>query len=337
MPNRDDLEISVEAGALAGAGARAPVDAHGLSGGRADSAVAAGPVVPLRPRFLRVQGLRVNYVDVGSGPVVLLLHGIGHNIYGWRKTIGPLASAGFRVMAVDLPGFGRSDAPEKIEPDTYMETLLAWLDLHCVDRASFLGNSMGGAISATFAALHPERVERLVLLDPSGFGREVSWWLRLAAVAPLQRLLPHRVSRLQVRTALRTVYFDPSLIEDEEVDRLTEDFSRPGVLDTFQAIAGMALGLRGLRSDFSVDALPSRVQAPTLVAWGDHDRIIPVSHLEQAKQVIPHAETVVFEHCGHCPQLERPRLLNERVRRFLAPLQSERDVAQPGPRDQRSG
>ena len=102
MPSRrDDLEISVEAGALAGAGARAPVDAHGLSGGRPDSPVAAGPVVPLRPRFLRVQGLRVNYVDVGSGPVVVLLHGIGHNIYGWRKTLGiPPRSVAVRMCFV---------------------------------------------------------------------------------------------------------------------------------------------------------------------------------------------------------------------------------------------
>ncbi|MFN2451967.1 MAG: alpha/beta fold hydrolase, partial [Candidatus Dormibacteria bacterium] len=311
------LPIAVEAGALQGTGAKAPVNTHGLTGGRSDRPVAPGPVVPLRPRFLRVRGLRINYVDVGSGPVVLLLHGIGHNIYGWRKTIGPLAAAGFRVMAVDLPGFGRSDAPETLGPDTYMEILLDWLNLHCVDRASFVGNSMGGAVSATFAALHPDRVERLALLDPSGFGREVSWWLRLASVAPLQRLLPRRISRLQVRIALRTVYFDPSLIEDEEVDRLTEDFSRPGVLDTFQSIAAMALGLRGLRSDFTIDALPSRVEAPTLLVWGDHDRIIPVAHLEQAKLAIPHAESVVFERCGHCPQLERPRLLNERLRRFL--------------------
>ncbi|GAC1336879.1 MAG: alpha/beta fold hydrolase [Candidatus Dormibacteria bacterium] len=317
MSADDDLHISVEAGALERATAKAPVDAHGLSGGASDRAVAPGPVVPLRPRFLRVGGLRINYVDVGSGPVVVLLHGIGHNIYGWRKTIGPLASAGFRVMAVDLPGFGRSDAPEKIDPDTYMQVLVDWLDLHCIERASFVGNSMGGAISATFAALHPDRVERIALLDPSGFGREVSWWLRLASVAPLQRLLPHRVSRLQVRTALRQVYFNPALIEDAEVDRLTEDFSRPGVLQTFQAIAAMALGLRGLRSDFSIDALPSRIEAPTLVVWGDHDRIIPVAHLELARQAIPHAETVIFERCGHCPQLERPRLLNERLRRFL--------------------
>jgi len=185
----------------------------------------------------------------------------------------------------------------------------------CRADGSAVRHDDGFAVSTRAAIAADGERQRLVLLVLAAERRADDAGNRAAAVP--ERLLPHRVSRLQVRTALRQVYFNPSLIEDAEVDRLTEDFSRPGVLQTFRAIAAMALGLRGLRSDFSIDALPSRIEAPTLVVWGDHDRIIPVAHLELARQAIPHAETVIFERCGHCPQLERPRLLNERLRRFL--------------------
>jgi pimeloyl-ACP methyl ester carboxylesterase len=276
--------------------------------------------VPRRPRFLRVGDVRISYVDVGDGPVILLLHGLGHSTHGWRKVIGPLAAAGYRVMAVDLPGFGYSDKPGGYSVESYVDFVAAWLDLHCSERAVVVGNSMGGAIAAAFAGLRPERVSAAVLADPGGFGKEVTWLLRLASLR-LVRFLPRRISRRQVRHGLRFVFANPKLIEDEEVDRIIELSELPGARESFLEIAQTAIGLRGVRPALQLGEVSAHISAPTLVIWGDRDRIIPPAHAKLANAAIPHAQVAIIENCGHCPQLEAPERFTELVLGFLEPVQ----------------
>jgi pimeloyl-ACP methyl ester carboxylesterase len=274
--------------------------------------------LPPRPRFLRVAGRRLSYVDVGNGPAVLLVHGFAHSIHGWRKNIGPLANAGYRVMAIDLPGFGYSDAPRRVRLRTYTDTLRAWLDLHCIDRAYIVGNSMGGLITAAFAARAPNRVIAEVLADPAGFGQELHWALRLAGLAPLRPLLRRRVSPWQVRQGLRWVYANPRLIEDEEVEIISHLLSQPSVRRTALRIGRRSLSLRGrMRPAMGLGDLPRGIRVPTLVIWGDKDRVIPVSHARQVQAAIPDAELTIFENCGHTPMMEMPEAFNERVLRYL--------------------
>lgn len=274
-------------------------------------------MVPRCPRYLRVRNdLRISYIDIGDGPLILLLHGLGHSTHGWRKVIAPLAQSGYRVMAVDLPGFGYSDKPGAYTIQTYVDLVTAWLDLHCVDRAAIIGNSMGGAITAAVAGLRPERVAATVLVDPGGFGKEVTWLLRLAGLR-LIRFLPRRISRRQVRRGLRFVFANPKLIEDEDVDRIIELSELPGAREAFLEIAHNAIGLRGVRPDQQLGDIAAHITAPTLVIWGDRDRIIPPSHAQLVQQAIPRAQVAIIENCGHVPQLEAPERFTELVLRFL--------------------
>ena len=280
-------------------------------------AVPGGPLVPRRPRFLRVNGIRISYVDIGDGPLILLLHGLGHSTHGWRKVIAPIAAAGYRVMAVDLPGFGYSDKPGNYTIEMYVDFVTDWLDLHCVGRAAVVGNSMGGAITAAFAGLHPDRTGAAVLVDPGGFGKDVTWLLRLAGLR-LVRFLPRRISRRQVRRGLRYVFANPKLIEDEDVDRIVELSDLPGAREAFLEIAHNAIGLRGVRPGQQLGDIAARITAPTLVIWGDRDRIIPPAQAQLANQAIPQAQVAIIENCGHVPQLEAPERFTELVLGFLS-------------------
>jgi pimeloyl-ACP methyl ester carboxylesterase len=248
---------------------------------------------------------------------VLLLHGLGHSTHGWRKVIEPLAGAGYRVMAVDLPGFGYSDKPGNYSLEAYVDFVRDWLDLHCVDRAAVIGNSMGGAITAAVAGMAPERVSAAVLVDPGGFGREVTWMLRLAGLRLVRGALSLRFTPWKVRRALRMVFADSSLIEDEDVERIIELSELPGSRQAFMEIAHSAIGLRGLRPGLGLGDIPHSIAAPTLILWGDRDRIIPPQHARLAEQAIQGSQTVIFEGCGHCPQLEAPERFVAAVVPFL--------------------
>jgi monooxygenase len=283
--------------------------------------VAVRHSVPLRPRYLRIAGLRVSYVDTGSGPVVLLLHGLGHSIHGWRKNIDPLARAGYRVMAIDLPGFGFSDSPEQYSLELYTTLLRDWLDLHCIDRAAVVGNSMGGLITASFAGIAPDRVAAAVLVDPAGFGREQSLLFRLAAgLAPatVRIFIRQKATERRVRRGLRYVYANPALIEDEEVAHILEYASQPRFRHAIATIGRRSTGLRGMRPALGLGDLPEAIDVPTLVLWGDRDRLVPVSHAEAVRALVSNAELTVFENCGHCPMMEVPDAFNARVLQFLA-------------------
>jgi len=253
---------------------------------------------------------------VGDGPLVLLLHGLGHSTHGWRRVMAPIAAAGYRVMAVDLPGFGYSDKPGNYTMQAYVDFVAAWLDLHCVERAAVVGNSMGGAITAAFAALQRERTAAAVLVDPGGFGTEVTWMLRLAGLR-LVRFLPGKLTRRRVRRGMRQVFADPSVVEDEDVDRIVELDAQQGTRAAFLEIAHNAIGLRGVRPDQSVAELARDITAPVLVMWGQRDRVIPPSHAQVAMEAIHDARLVTIESCGHCPQLETPQRFTEEVLRFL--------------------
>ena len=283
--------------------------------------------MPLRPRWLRVQGMRISYVDVGYGPVVLLLHGLAHSIHGWRKNIGPIARAGYRVMAIDLPGFGWSDKPGNYSLDLYASVLHDWLYLHSIDEVAVVGNSMGGLIAAAYAAAAPEQVWAAVLVDPAGFAREQSLLLRLASIGPARWLVPRRTSEKMVRRALGYVYFDRSKIEPEEVARAVELAGLPGYRDALIAILRGTTTLRGMRPAMGLGSLPEHIGAPTLVLWGDHDRLVPVSHAQKVQAMIPEAELTILEDAGHSPQMEVADAFNERVLRFLG----EHRPANPGP------
>lgn len=269
----------------------------------------------LPSRYATLEGLRVRYVRGGSGPPVLLVHGILSSIYTWRDLL-PLLTRQHEVVALDLPGFGASDQPADLSGEVYPTVLLRLMERLAIPRAAIVGHSLGGAAASVLAAQHPERVERLVLIAPAGFNFAVEqqpWLLRAVAWPPVGELLERLpVRRALVRVGLRQVVFEDALVTDEQVEEYWAPLARPGAIASLRALLASN---RALAARFP--ALAAQVRAPTLIVWGREDAWIPVSDADRFLAAIPGARKVVLERCAHLPQEEQPEEVARLVLEFL--------------------
>jgi pimeloyl-ACP methyl ester carboxylesterase len=263
-------------------------------------------------KSVQCHGRRVNYVEMGSGPPVVLIHGLSGSWQNWLETIPHLARA-HTVIAVDLPGFGRSELPEgDVSIPGYGRFLDAFLSEVGFDRTALVGSSMGGLIAAQTAAAFPDRVERLVLVSAPGLGRpqripeDVDLGHPfIARLAPYARFAGH-IGALR-RLALARLVTHPELIGKEIVMAGAGGMGKPGV----QA---------ALRSILSYDFRPHvrDITAPTLLIWGAKDRVVPPHVADRYQQALPGARKVILPDTGHAPMLERPALFNKLLSEFLA-------------------
>lgn len=268
----------------------------------------------LSPRFEVIEGLRVRYVRAGTGPPVVLIHGLASSLYTWKDVLPPLA-CDHEVVAVDLPGFGGSDQPAVLSAEAYPAVVRGLMDRLAIARATVVGHSLGGAVAVMLAAGNPERVERLALVAPAGFNlarSELPWLLRAAAWPPLGALLERiPARRALLRLGLTQVFFDDTLVTDERVEEYWAPLARPGAVRALRALIGSREGL-ALR----FPALAKQVHASTLLIWGRQDAWIPVAQAEHFLAAIGGSRAVVLDACGHMPQEEHP----EEVVRLLLGL-----------------
>jgi pimeloyl-ACP methyl ester carboxylesterase len=266
----------------------------------------------LTPRDATIDGLRVRYVRAGSGPSVLLVHGILSSIFTWRELL-PRLARDHDVVALDLPGFGASDQPADLSGELYPAVLLQLMERLAIPRAAIVGHSLGGAAACMFAALHPERVERLVLIAPAGFNfapQELPLLLRAVEWPPVGELLERLpVRRALLRIGLRQVVFDDALVTDEQVEEYWAPLARPGAVASLRSLLASR---HAFAAGFPAQA--AQVRAPTLLVWGREDAWIPVANSERFLATIPGSRKVVLDRCGHLPQEEHP----QEVLRFLA-------------------
>jgi 4,5:9,10-diseco-3-hydroxy-5,9,17-trioxoandrosta-1(10),2-diene-4-oate hydrolase len=294
--------VAVAAGLWLAAGERAPAPTGAWM-------LRAG----VTPHLAEADGLHVRYVRRGSGPPVLLVHGIASSIYTWADVI-PALAVRHDVIALDLPGFGASDIPAGFSGDRYPRVLASFLDHLGLPRVSLVGHSLGGAASAAFAAAHPERVAKLALVDAAGFNLAPSdrpWLLRLAGApgaGAVMEALP--VRRRLIALGLRQVFHDDARVTPEKVEEYAAPMARPG------AQRFMSELLRGAGSMGLPEAI-TRVRAPTLVVWCSDDQWVPLRDADRFVQAIPGARKAVIEGCGHLPQEERPRELLALLEQFL--------------------
>ena len=262
-------------------------------------------------RHITVDGTALRYIDEGRGPPVVFLHGLGASMYAWRKNLAPVAAAGYRVIAFDNRGFGFSDKPATgYDNASYARLTVALLDsLHLPD-AVLIGHSMGGAIAAEVAIAHPERVRGLVLISSAGLGARqpplfhVGRW---PVVGPL--LFAFRGRGLTERL-LEATYADPSKVADADVDQYYAPVAEPEY----------GRSLRAVLREFRFDGLAGRldhIAAPTLVLWGEADRLIPIALGRALAAGIPRAAFLSVPRAGHAVQEEAPEEVNRLLIRFL--------------------
>lgn len=269
----------------------------------------------LEPHWITVEGVRVRYVRKGAGPSLLLLHGLASSSYTWSEVFEGFARR-HDVVAVDLPGFGASDQPADLTFGMLSRAVLGLMDGVGFERTSLIGNSMGGAVAAVLAAEHPERVERLVLIDSAGFNlareRRPSL-LRLIGAVPGRLLERLPVRRALTRAALRQVFFDESKVTAERIDEYLAPLLRPGAVRSLKSL----LGSQDVEPT-AFAALLYRISAPTLILWGKEDRWIPAADADRFGGAIGGSRTIILKRCGHLPQEERPAETLALVQSFLA-------------------
>ncbi|HWS55547.1 MAG TPA: alpha/beta fold hydrolase [Pyrinomonadaceae bacterium] len=272
---------------------------------------AAQTTVALPAKEAVVFGQKIHYVDVGSGPVVVLLHGLGGNTTNWAFNTLPLSQK-FRVIVPDQVGFGKSDKPlVNYRVGTYVDFLDKFLAGLKVERASLVGNSMGGWIAAAYALRHPSKVERLVLVDAAGFAPPKEFDL-----AALSGLNPS--TRDDMKRLAGMVFYNPLMKSDAAIDMLLTQRLSAGDGYTIQSLVESIH-----RGEDMLDGKLAALKQPVLIVWGREDGLTPLAREgEKFRRGIPHAELVVFEQCGHVPQVEKAAEFNAAVLKFLgAPRQ----------------
>jgi 4,5:9,10-diseco-3-hydroxy-5,9,17-trioxoandrosta-1(10),2-diene-4-oate hydrolase len=266
-----------------------------------------------------LDGLELSYLVDGQGPATLLIHGLGGFAASWRHTIAALSSHG-QVVALDLPGFGQSAKPRRRYDLAFLAgTVDGFLRALDIDRVRLVAHSLGGAVAAAFALAFPDRVERLALVSPviPGFPLRPSMVYRVLALPGIGDLVARAVTRRMCAAALDRCFFsahpeEVAFLVDHQFEVRASAGGRGAYLAT----------LRGARRDFAAGAPAYRAALgrwtrPALVIHGRQDRVVPVAHAEAVAGGLPTAVMRVVDQCGHFPQIEHARAVNEWLGEFL--------------------
>jgi pimeloyl-ACP methyl ester carboxylesterase len=293
------------------------------------------PVREVTPalQFRTIHGYRRAFRIAGSGPVILLIHGIGDNSTTWAAVQAKLAQR-FTVIAVDLLGHGQSDKPRAdYSAAAYangMRDLLSVLD---IERVTVIGHSLGGGVAMQFAYQFPQQVERLVLVGTGGVTKDVNIMLRLAslpmgceALALLR--LPLTLPALQITGRAFGLMFGSTRLGRNlpDVLRILADLPEPMASSAFTRTLRAVVDWRG-QTVTMLDRCYLTEFIPVQIIWGGQDVMIPVSHARMAHAAMPGSRLEIFERSGHFPFRDDPDRFIEVVEHFI-------DTTQPAQHDQ---
>jgi pimeloyl-ACP methyl ester carboxylesterase len=273
-----------------------------------------------RLRQVSIHGHDMAYRMEGSGPVLLLLHGIAGSSRTWRDVI-PRLTDRFTVLAPDLAGHGESGKPVgDYSLGAFASGLRDLLELLGVDRATVVGQSFGGGVAMQLVYQYPELCERLVLVDSGGLGREVNWILRLVALPASEYVMPVLFPSF-VRdwgdSLFRTI--NDRGIRLGPITEMWSAYASLAESDNRRAFARTVKSVidPGGQTVSAMDRLYLASALPTLIIWGERDDIIPVSHAHAAHRAIPGSRLVVIDGVGHFPQIEEPEQFVEALVGFI--------------------
>jgi pimeloyl-ACP methyl ester carboxylesterase len=278
-------------------------------------------------------GVRMHFRDQGEGPTLLLIHGFSASLHTWepwveRLAVGDDRISDYRLVSIDLPGHGLTRAPAGYQAsmEAFRDVVAEFARAQGLERFAIAGNSMGGNVAWEYALAHPEQVEALILVDSSGWAvtqpsDEPTTFklLRHPVLGPLMRDLDN--TRV-LRQGLQAAFVDPSLADETMVSRYVELSRAPGHRDI----------LLQLMVDFNSRnfATPERLAAlsvPTLIIWGDQDRLVPPGDADRFHAAIAGSELAVFENVGHIPQEEAADRSAMAVHEFLYRVQEGSPLA----------
>ncbi|MFZ5452365.1 MAG: alpha/beta fold hydrolase [Thermodesulfobacteriota bacterium] len=257
-----------------------------------------------------------HYLESGSGPPLLLLHGLGASGFSWRDNMGVL-SRHFRVVAPDLPPHGRSPAP--LDGDYSLaglvQGIVGFLDHMGISRAAVAGNSLGGGLALLLARDYPQRVSALVLLAPAAALTRfpyIFYPLRLPGLGKM--LAPLLLGPWIIPWALRLIYHRRELITPRVVAGYAAPFREPRRRLALASLCRQAQ----IPPLAAIEAMLAQLLLPMVIIWGEQDRILPVRQVHWLRTRLPRATIHLLPAVGHAPQEEDPALVNEIIIDFLA-------------------
>ena len=268
-----------------------------------------------------VHDQRIAYLDVGAGPPVILIHGFGGSMWQWEHQQHAL-SQHFRVLTLDLPGAGLSDKPViDYRPDQMLDFFVGFMDGVKIPQATLVGNSMGAGLAIGMALAHPSRVGKLVLID--GLPQHVMEKLTSPSVRrALETSAPSWLvsfgnwlfGGLMIESVLREIVHDPALLTPAVIERSNRNRQRPGLIKPIMAVReNLPLWESGFATRID------EITHPTLVIWGEEDRVFPLAVGEELHQTIKGSRFTRIPKAGHIPQWERPDLVNQELITFIQP------------------
>ncbi len=268
-----------------------------------------------------VHGQQIAYLDVGTGPPVILIHGFGGSMWQWEHQQHTL-SQHFRVLTLDLPGAGLSDKPDiDYRTDQMLEFFVGFMDAVQIPQAALVGNSMGAGLAIGMALTHPTYVSRLVLID--GLPQHVMEKLTSPSVRrALETTAPawlvsfgnRLFGGLMIESVLQEIVHDPALLTPAVIERSNRNRQRPGLIKPILAVKeNLPVWESGLATRIG------EITHPTLVLWGEEDRVFPLAVGEGLHQTIKGSRFIRIPKAGHIPQWERPDLVNQELITFIRP------------------
>jgi pimeloyl-ACP methyl ester carboxylesterase len=281
--------------------------------------LASTPVERLLIKTVLVHGQRIAYLDVGTGPPVILIHGFGGSMWQWEHQQHAL-SQHFRTLTLDLPGSGLSDKPDiDYLPDQMLDFCIGFMDAVEIPQATLVGNSMGAGLAIGITLTHPTRVDKLVLIGglPSdvmakltsrsfrqALETRVPWWL----ISFGNQLFGWLVTD----SVLKEIVHDHTLLTPAVLERSSQNRRRPGVIKPIMAARN---ALPFWETDFAPRI--SDISHPTLIIWGEHDRVFSVTVGAELHRRIRGSTFVTIPQAGHIPQWERPGLVNRSLIEYI--------------------
>lgn len=267
-------------------------------------------------QFITIGDVDVFYRDQGSGPVLLLLHGVCASSLTWDGWVRELSDH-YRIIRMDLPGFGLTGpVPDTMYGRKEIITLVDdFLTALGVDRAYIAGNSLGGYIAWNYALAHPDRVEKMILVDPLSYNMKMPWILKFASNPLVKPVAGHMMPKFLIDSSVNQVYGDKSKVT-EEVKTIYFDMAmREGNKRSYASVFSI---LREKNKTEIISTEIPHIKPPTLVMWGTADQWIPFTQFDRWKEDLPTASYIAYEGAGHVPMEEIPEITARDAHHFLS-------------------
>ena len=251
-------------------------------------------------KFMELDGRKIHYRDEGEGEVIVLIHGTGASLHTWQAWAEKLRE-NYRVIRLDLPAYGLTgaDPQKRYTSKDYVDLIDSFLTQLNVKKFHIGGNSLGGLVAWLYTTYHQEKVEKLLLLDPSGFPFDTTpMVIKLAKTPVLNLFIRYFTPKAFIEKNLKEVYYDEERISQETVDRYYD-------LTLFENNRQAFIDRSYIEREDYTNRIKT-IKVPTLILWGAEDAWIPVSDAAKFKAALPQAVVKIMPATGHVPMEERP-------------------------------